>query len=205
METSYIQQEGWARLVFYISVGAFAVGELSQAVKWRRGASGTDLSDEVVFRGIFFAAILMLPLAQALAPDAVLHSAGVFVLGAIIGWLGLLLRWWSFATLGKYFTTVVKISADQSGRRTRPVSGSEAPQLHRPSGGVRRCRPDARQLGWHRCLLPSDPGRAHLPTATRGARHDRHSWRRVRGLRQGPCASGPLRLVMASYVDLTTR
>ncbi|WP_238384870.1 methyltransferase family protein [Segeticoccus rhizosphaerae] len=30
-----------------------------------------------------------------------------------VGWLGLLLRWWSFATLGRYFTTVVKTSADQ--------------------------------------------------------------------------------------------
>ena len=113
MAAPYMQQEAWARLVFYISVAAFAVGEFSQAVKWRRGASRTHLLDEVVFRVIFFAGILMLPLARTLAPDAVLTSAGVFVLGAIIGWLGLLLRWWSFATLGKYFTTVVKTSADQ--------------------------------------------------------------------------------------------
>jgi hypothetical protein len=78
---SYMQQESWARLVNYISVAAFAVGEFSQAVKGRRGASGTDLLDEVVFRVIFFAGILMLPLAQVLAPDAVLNRAGVFVLG----------------------------------------------------------------------------------------------------------------------------
>jgi protein-S-isoprenylcysteine O-methyltransferase Ste14 len=109
----YMQQEAWARLVFYISVAAFAVGELSQAVKWRRGDTRTDLLGEVAFRVIFSAAILMLPLARAVAPDAVLDGAGVFALGAIVGWLGLLLRWWSFATLGKYFTTVVKASADQ--------------------------------------------------------------------------------------------
>ena len=72
-----------------------------------------------------------------------------------------------------------------------PLSGSEAPQLHRPSRGVRRCWPDVRQLGGHHCLLPSDPGRAHLPTATRRASHDRHAWRRVRGLRQRPCAWSP--------------
>ena len=77
-------------------VAAFAVGEFSQAMKWRRGVSRTDTLDEVVFRVIFLAGILMLPLAQALASD-----------------LRLLLRWWSFATLGKYFTTVVKTSADQ--------------------------------------------------------------------------------------------
>jgi protein-S-isoprenylcysteine O-methyltransferase Ste14 len=111
--TPLMQQEAWARLVFDISVAAFAVGEFSQAVKWRRGASHTDLRGEVVFRVIFFAGILMLPLAQTLAPEAVFEGAGVFVLGAAIGWLGLLLRWWSFATLGKFFTTVVKTSADQ--------------------------------------------------------------------------------------------
>jgi protein-S-isoprenylcysteine O-methyltransferase Ste14 len=111
--TPYMQQETWAHLVFDISIAAFAVGELTQAVKWRRGASRTDLRGEVAFRVVFFAGILMLPLAQTLAPEAVLPGAGVFVLGAVIGWLGLVLRWWSFATLGKYFTVIVKTSADQ--------------------------------------------------------------------------------------------
>jgi protein-S-isoprenylcysteine O-methyltransferase Ste14 len=111
--TPLIQQETWARLVVGVSVAAFAVGEFSQVVKWRRGASRTDVRGEVVFRVIFFAGILMLPLAQALAPEAVLDGAGVFVVGTVIGWLGLLLRWWSFATLGTYFTTVVKTSSDQ--------------------------------------------------------------------------------------------
>jgi len=110
--TALNQQETWARLVFGISVAAFAVGEFSQVVK-RRSASRTDMRDEVVFRAIFFAGILMLPLAQALAPQAVLSGAGVFLLGTAIGWLGLLLRWWSFATLGTYFTTVVMTSPDQ--------------------------------------------------------------------------------------------
>ena len=113
MATPLMQQETWARLVFDFSVAAFAVGEFSQAVKRRRGASRTDLRGEVVFRMIFFAGILMLPLAQTMAPEAVLDGAWVFVLGTVIGWLGLMLRWWSFATLGKYFTTVVKTSADQ--------------------------------------------------------------------------------------------
>ena len=113
MTAPYLQQEPWARLVFSISIAAFAVGEVSQAVKWRRDATHTDLLNEVGFRVIFFASILMLPFGRALAPDAVFNGAEVFVVGAIIGWLGLLLRWWSFAALGVYFTTVVKISADQ--------------------------------------------------------------------------------------------
>jgi len=32
----------------------------------------------------------------------------------VVGWLGLVLRWWSFATLGRYFTIVVRTSADQA-------------------------------------------------------------------------------------------
>jgi protein-S-isoprenylcysteine O-methyltransferase Ste14 len=108
-----MHQEAWARLVFYISVAAFAAGELSQALKGRRDATRNDVVGEVVFRVVFFAAILVLPLARTLAPDAVLDGPAVFALGVTVGCLGLLLRWWSFATLGTYFTTVVKTSADQ--------------------------------------------------------------------------------------------
>jgi protein-S-isoprenylcysteine O-methyltransferase Ste14 len=109
-----VQEETWARLVFDISVAAFAVGEFSQAVKRRHDARRADLLGEIVFRVIFFAGVLMLPLAQALTPNAVFEGVEVFVLGTVVGWLGLLLRWWwSFATLGRYFTTVVKTSADQ--------------------------------------------------------------------------------------------
>ena len=54
MATSFVQQETWARLVFDISVAAFVVGEFSQAVKQRRGASRADLRGEVVFRVLFF-------------------------------------------------------------------------------------------------------------------------------------------------------
>ena len=113
MAAPYLHHETWARLVLDISVAAFAVGELSQAMKRRRGASRTDLLSEVAFRMVFFAGILMLPLAQTLAPGAVLDWALVFVTGTVLGWLGLALRWWSFATLGSYFTTVVQTSADQ--------------------------------------------------------------------------------------------
>ena len=113
MATPYVQQESWARLVFDLTVAAFVFGEVAQAMKLRRGASRTDLRSEVAFRVVFFAGILTLPLARTLAPEADLEGAGFFVLGAVIGWVGLLLRWWSFATLGPLFTTVVKTSADQ--------------------------------------------------------------------------------------------
>jgi protein-S-isoprenylcysteine O-methyltransferase Ste14 len=63
---------------------------------------------------VFLAAILLLPLSRALVPAATV-GGGVwfFALGAVIAWLGLPLRWWSFLSLGKYFTVVVKTSSEQ--------------------------------------------------------------------------------------------
>lgn len=65
MTAPYIQQAVWTGVVFGISVAVFAVGEFSQTVKWRRGASRVDLRGEVLFRLLFFAGILTLPLTQA--------------------------------------------------------------------------------------------------------------------------------------------
>lgn len=113
MTVRYLEGETWARLVFGISVAAFVVGEVSQAFKRRPGASRADLRGEVLFRLVFFAAILVLPLARVVAPRAVLPGAAPFLLGVVVGWLGLLVRWWSFATLGRYFTTVVMTSPEQ--------------------------------------------------------------------------------------------
>ena len=110
----YLQHEHWARVAFGIGVAAFALGELSQAIKVRRGSSRTDLVGELLFRLLFFVGVLVLPLARAVVPGADLGGAGVFVLGLVVGWLGLVLRWWSFATLGRYFTIVVRTSADQA-------------------------------------------------------------------------------------------
>jgi protein-S-isoprenylcysteine O-methyltransferase Ste14 len=103
-----------AHTVATISVVAFAAGEFSQALRVRRGAQHADVHAELVFRAMFFSGILLLPIGRAAFPDAVIGGGGWrFALGAVIGWLGLLLRWWSFVTLGKYFTVVVQTSDDQ--------------------------------------------------------------------------------------------
>lgn len=103
-----------ARIVFFVSVGAFSAGELLQALHVRRGGTRVSGRAEVVFRAMFFSGILLLPIGRALVPSAVIGGGvSLFALGVAIGWLGLLLRWWSFVSLGKYFTVVVKTSADQ--------------------------------------------------------------------------------------------
>jgi protein-S-isoprenylcysteine O-methyltransferase Ste14 len=103
-----------SRIVFIVSVAAFAAVELVQAFRLRRGATRVDLRAEAVFRVLFFGGVLMLPLGRSVAPGAAI-GGGVwpFALGVVLCWLGLLLRWWSFVTLGKYFTVVLGTSDDQ--------------------------------------------------------------------------------------------
>jgi protein-S-isoprenylcysteine O-methyltransferase Ste14 len=102
-----------AGVVLIISAGAFVTGELVQAFRTRRGAKLVDVRAEVVFRVMFFGAILLWPIGRAMFPAAGIAGAWLVPLGTVLGWLGLLLRWWSFVSLGKYFTVTVRTSEDQ--------------------------------------------------------------------------------------------
>ncbi|MFJ1758777.1 methyltransferase family protein [Amycolatopsis sp. NPDC088138] len=96
-----------------VSVGAFFAGELVQAFRTRRGAQLVDVRAELFFRAMFFGAILLWPIGRAVVPAAGIGGVWPFTVGIVLGWLGLLLRWWSFASLGKYFTVTVRTSEDQ--------------------------------------------------------------------------------------------
>ena len=110
----YEVQTNFARVVFEVSVGAFVVGEVWQGFQVRRGATRVDLRAEILFRVMFFGGILLLPFGRAVTPGAGIGGgAWLFALGVLIAWVGLLLRWWSFVSLGEYFTVVVKTSGDQ--------------------------------------------------------------------------------------------
>ncbi|WP_051367802.1 methyltransferase family protein [Hamadaea tsunoensis] len=118
MSVPYVQLSTVARTVLFVSVGALSAGELLrallQALRGRRGAERVNLRAEAVFRAVFVGGILLLPIGRALAPAAVIGGGvWVFALGAAIAWFGLLLRWWSFVSLGKYFTVVLETSNDQ--------------------------------------------------------------------------------------------
>jgi protein-S-isoprenylcysteine O-methyltransferase Ste14 len=111
---TYLQGSHPAAVVLLVSVAAFAAGEFGQRLVGRRGARNVDLLGEFVFRLVFVAGIVALPLCRSVLPGAVLPGRAVpFFAGVIVGWLGLLLRWWCFVTLGRYFTDVLKTSADQ--------------------------------------------------------------------------------------------
>jgi protein-S-isoprenylcysteine O-methyltransferase Ste14 len=112
--TPYIQQSRGAVVVLSITALAFSAGELWQALRLRRGVAGASAVGEVLFRLLFLVGILLLPLGASVAPGAVVPGGvGAFVVGAVAGWLGLVLRWWCFVALGRYFTVVVKTTSDQ--------------------------------------------------------------------------------------------
>ena len=114
MPVPYEELSHPARVVFFVSVGAFSAGELLQALHVRHGGTRVSVRAEVAFRAMLFSGILMLPAGRAVVPSATIGGGvSLFAMGVAIGWLGLLLRWWSFVSLGKYFTVVVKTSADQ--------------------------------------------------------------------------------------------
>jgi protein-S-isoprenylcysteine O-methyltransferase Ste14 len=103
-----------SNVVLSISIGAFVVGELIQTIHVRGSAKPANVRAEVVFRVMFLGAVLLWPIGRVLAPDAGIGTGTWrFTLGLVVGWLGLLLRWWSFASLGRHFTVVVRTSADQ--------------------------------------------------------------------------------------------
>ena len=109
----YVVASHTAGAVFDVSIALFALGELQQAFRVRHGAKTSSFRDEAVFRVIFFAGVAALPVCIRFIPAADVPGPWIFEIGAAVGWFGLLLRWWSFATLGRYFTTVVKVSSDQ--------------------------------------------------------------------------------------------
>ncbi|MFF1614346.1 methyltransferase family protein [Amycolatopsis sp. NPDC058278] len=62
---------------------------------------------------MFFVAILLWPVGRAICPAAGIGGAWLFPLGTVIVWLGLLLRWWSFVSLGELFTVTVRTNEQQ--------------------------------------------------------------------------------------------
>ena len=114
MPVPYEEVSNPARIVFFVSIGAFSAGELVQAFRLRRGSSWVGARAVVAFRALFFGGILILPLGRAVAPGAAIGGGvWLFALGGVLGWLGVLLRWSSFVSLGKYFTVVLKTDEDQ--------------------------------------------------------------------------------------------
>ena len=76
--TPYLDQSNVAHVVFGVSIAVLAVTELLLTLRVRRGTHA-DFWSEVVFRVVFFAAVLVLPIGRQLAPSARIGG------GAVVG------------------------------------------------------------------------------------------------------------------------
>jgi protein-S-isoprenylcysteine O-methyltransferase Ste14 len=98
-------------------VGTLAVWVLTEARKARRHrpeATDMDRGSRIVIGVCWVAALLLATLARSRVTAAAFPSDALsFAIGLAIAWAGIGLRWWSFRTLGRYFTFDVMTSSDQ--------------------------------------------------------------------------------------------
>ena len=95
--------------------GAMELSQFSQGLEARKGATKIGgATSRAVFLACLIAASVFLYLAPRIVPAAAIRPGAVaFAAGMAILVTGLVLRGWSFKTLGEYFTFTVMVSTDQ--------------------------------------------------------------------------------------------
>jgi protein-S-isoprenylcysteine O-methyltransferase Ste14 len=88
--------------------------ELRQGVNRRPEGVKAGWGSEIVFRLAIVAGVLVAIVLSRVAPAAAIQLAAVTAwIGLGLLWCGIGLRFWSFRTLGRYFTFIVQTSGDQ--------------------------------------------------------------------------------------------
>ena len=102
-------------LVVALAWGAMELSQFSRGLEARKGATKIGgATSRAVFLACLTAASVFLYLAPRIVPAAAIHPGAVaFAAGMAILVAGLVLRGWSFKTLGEYFTFTVMVSTDQ--------------------------------------------------------------------------------------------
>jgi protein-S-isoprenylcysteine O-methyltransferase Ste14 len=110
-----------ARALFLGSLAVWVATELFRGRNRRAEATRMDRGSRLVLGVTWVAAILLASLARAKVAAAAFPASPVTVaLGLAFLWAGMGLRWWSFRTLGRYFTFDVMTSSDQPVITTGP-------------------------------------------------------------------------------------
>jgi protein-S-isoprenylcysteine O-methyltransferase Ste14 len=101
----------------WIVVGTAAIWvllELRQSIFQRSEGVKANWGSEVLFRLIVAAGALVAGALAGVAPSATIQPVAVADwIGLALFWGGISLRFWSFRTLGRYFTVIVQTSSDQ--------------------------------------------------------------------------------------------
>jgi protein-S-isoprenylcysteine O-methyltransferase Ste14 len=122
---AYFDTNHVADLLFTVTMMAWGMMELSQRSQARReGATRiTGVGGRLVAVACLIAAVAVIHVAPHVVPAAAIRPGAVaFAVGMVVLLAGLVLRGWSFLTLGQYFTHTVMVSADQPVIATGPYS-----------------------------------------------------------------------------------
>ena len=113
---AYFNTNHVAGLLFMVTIAAWGMMELGQRSQPRRqgatkiGGGGGRLVGLI----ILIPAGVVINLAPRVVPAATIRPGAVaFAVGMVVLLAGLVLRGWSFKTLGQYFTHTVMVSSDQ--------------------------------------------------------------------------------------------
>ena len=110
-----------ATVLFVGTLAAWVAIEIPRALNRRPDAKQADRGSLLLVRLCGAVAAAVAALAVARFPAAGIPGGAVtFGIGLAIAWAGIGLRWWSFRTLGRYFTFTVMTSADQPVVTTGP-------------------------------------------------------------------------------------
>ena len=121
MTSYYFVGHPIATALFDGTLAVWAATEVRQTLKGRSEATTRDRGSRFVIVLSAVGGFVLAGLARDKVTAAAFPSDAVtFGLGLAIVWAGVGLRWWSFRTLGRYFTIDVMTSADQPVITTGP-------------------------------------------------------------------------------------
>lgn len=110
----YFATQSIPTLLFAGSMLVWLAFEVRQALVRRADATSADRGSLLVIRVVVGVAIISAAFATARVPGAAIPlPALALAIGLVLMWCGILLRIWSFRTLGRYFTFTVMTSANQ--------------------------------------------------------------------------------------------
>lgn len=103
-----------ARYLLLVTVVIWLVLELRQSANNRPEATKADGGSRPTLRAATLIGVIGALVASRAAPGATIRPAALAAwIGLGILWCGIALRFWSFQTLGRYFTFTVQTSSDQ--------------------------------------------------------------------------------------------
>ena len=112
---------GAVRALLVVTAVGWLVLELRQSMVRRTDATSEDRGSRLVLSCAMGAGALLAALARRRAPDLAIEPAALAdSVALVLLWAGVGLRFWSFHTLGRYFTFTVQTSRDQPVIATGP-------------------------------------------------------------------------------------